>query len=192
MIGNDLVDLNLADRNAWKRRRFLNKVFAPAEQQLLSESFDPGTLQWILWSMKESAYKLHYRKNRVRALNPIRFVCALDSDYQGRAEIDNEVYHIDISLNKNLIHSIAKYCKSVHNIFYKTISSENVDFVRMETISSLVQSFSKQNDYEYQGVNFQKNSHGIPFLREASGKMIADCSISHHGRFGAYAFVPCE
>ena len=57
MVGNDIVDLGLADINAWKRKRFLDKVLTPSEQLLMLDSVDPGTFFWVLWSMKESAFQ---------------------------------------------------------------------------------------------------------------------------------------
>ncbi|MGB7841855.1 MAG: 4'-phosphopantetheinyl transferase superfamily protein, partial [Salinimicrobium sp.] len=63
MIGNDVVDLQLASRQSnWRRKGFLEKVFSAEEQQQIIASARPDRLVWLFWSMKEAAYKAHQRR----------------------------------------------------------------------------------------------------------------------------------
>jgi len=57
MIGNDIVDLELALKESnWKRKGFLNKIFTNEEQLLISSAINPEIMVWNLWSRKEAAY----------------------------------------------------------------------------------------------------------------------------------------
>ena len=78
MIGNDIVDLALAKRESnWRRAGFLAKIFTAHEQHLIDAATDPDQMVWLLWSMKESAYKLAIRRTQNRAFAPIKLACCL-------------------------------------------------------------------------------------------------------------------
>ena len=71
MIGNDLVDLELAQQeNNWKRPRFLQKIFTREEQDFLATAPNKEIAVWLLWSRKESAYKLVARMKKRRFFAP--------------------------------------------------------------------------------------------------------------------------
>lgn len=74
MIGNDIVDLKQAAKDSnWKRPRFLDKIFTPREQQLIWSAKDQDQMVWLLWSMKEAAYKVNVQQFGTRFFNPKRF-----------------------------------------------------------------------------------------------------------------------
>jgi len=71
MIGNDLVDLQLAQKESnWKRPRFLQKIFTWEEQNFIAATTNKDTAVWLLWSRKESAYKLVARMKKCRFFAP--------------------------------------------------------------------------------------------------------------------------
>ena len=56
MIGNDIIDLALARKESnWLRSGFLDKIFTLREKLLISNSQNPETTVWNLWSRKEAA-----------------------------------------------------------------------------------------------------------------------------------------
>ena len=49
MIGNDIVDLDLAQKKSnWRRKGFLNKIFTLQEQSLIHNDFNPERMVWNL------------------------------------------------------------------------------------------------------------------------------------------------
>ena len=67
MIGNDVVDLNLAKTQSnWERKGFLGKIFTKKEQEFIFNTKSSFEMVWLLWSMKESAYKIYFKKHSVR------------------------------------------------------------------------------------------------------------------------------
>lgn len=189
MVGNDIVDLSLADSNAWKRKRFLDKVLSPSEQLLMLDSEDPCTFFWVLWSMKESAYKLHFRKHLDRALNPARFTCSFQGDFEGRVEVNKEVYRTTSTVCENYVHTTAIDAISRAVTKSDEVSAGSFSAVRMKTIESLIQSFSAFADLNSEQVRFLKDKNDLPFLAYEIDGIFKACSISHHGRFGAYAIA---
>ena len=62
MVGNDIVDLkHAALESNWQRKGFLNKVFTSSEKQYIQDAENPFQMVWLIWSMKESAYKIIYK-----------------------------------------------------------------------------------------------------------------------------------
>jgi len=69
MLGNDIVDLDLAKTQSnWRRKNYLDKIFTTEEQLLISSAKRPDEMVWLLWSMKESAYKIYNRKSGISPL----------------------------------------------------------------------------------------------------------------------------
>src|SRR5210317_1290652 len=148
MVGNDIVDLNLADREAWKRARLRHKVLTPSEQLLLFDAEEPGTFLWVLWSMKESAYKLHFREHLNRALNPIRFTCRFDCVHElgphgrftGRVEAGDKVYQTNSILCKDYVHTTAIDAGENFRIHSDAVTAGSRTEAREKTIDALVRS----------------------------------------------------
>jgi phosphopantetheinyl transferase (holo-ACP synthase) len=76
MIGNDIVDLELAHKESnWKRNGFLDKIFTQNEQLLILNAKNPEVMVWNLWSRKEAAYKIYNRKTQIREYIPLQLEC---------------------------------------------------------------------------------------------------------------------
>lgn len=74
MIGNDLVDLQLASKESnWQRKGYLQKVCTPEEQELILTSANPYRVFWTLWSMKESVYKIINSTTGIRNYSPVSY-----------------------------------------------------------------------------------------------------------------------
>lgn len=106
MTGNDLVDLKQASiESNWKRKGYLEKVFTSAEQHLILYAAKPDVLVWLLWSMKEAAYKIHNRRSGVREYAPLKLNCRLSSNCKdcitGTVQIDGITY-----LTKSIVQGI--------------------------------------------------------------------------------------
>ena len=93
MIGNDIVDLKLASiESNWQRKGFLDKVFTKVEKNLILNSNESFKMVWLLWSMKESAYKVNVQQFEKRFFSPKKFECTLTSNRTGIVSIQNNKY----------------------------------------------------------------------------------------------------
>ena len=159
MIGNDIVDLALAQQESnWKRKGFLDKIFTQNEQLLILNSENPANMVWNLWSRKEAAYKIYNRKTQIRGYFPLQLECF-------NLEIAD-----GIILGKVVIKGFVYFTKTeIKTDFINTIAVENVqDFATIKILENRK--------------NIQK-TNGIPEYFESNNLSVKSVSISHHGRF---------
>ncbi|WP_231427541.1 MULTISPECIES: 4'-phosphopantetheinyl transferase superfamily protein [Pedobacter] len=113
MVGNDIVDLNLAKiQSNWQRKGYLDKIFNSNEKLLVSSAEDPDVMVWLLWSMKEAAYKIHNRKTGIREYAPKKLACSMlqKTDLTlGIVNIDEVMYFTKSSINSAYVHSISSF-----------------------------------------------------------------------------------
>jgi len=112
MIGNDIVDLLQADKDSnWKRKGYLDKIFTNEEQFLISSDMHPSLMVWLLWSMKEAAYKINSRATKLRTFAPIKLRCNNLIIRKGKATgnvlYEGEVYFTSSVFNDDYVHTIA-------------------------------------------------------------------------------------
>lgn len=153
MIGNDVVDLQLARTESnWKRKGFLQKLFTESEQAMILQHHDPEIMVWVLWSMKEAAYKIYNRETGVRAFIPHKLECSIsindESSISGRVVFETFEYDTVTTIDDGIIDTIAtiKGCSAV----------------------------------ETQLSDINKDSSGLPYVLRNGA--IFPASISHHGR----------
>ena len=185
MIGNDIVDLKKAaiDSN-WQRPRFLDKVFTEIEQELISISNNKHHMVWLLWSMKEAAYKVNVQQFGKRFFNPKRLECELVSLEKGSVRIDDEIYFTTSKITEEFVYTIATLnveqsdtsaCFKFKNLDLKTHS---------ETLKSR---FLKSLNMDL--TEIKKNDVGIPGLFQNEKAVDLSFSLTHHGAFGAFAIL---
>lgn len=118
MIGNDIVDLDQARRESnWQRKGYLDKIFTAEEHFLISTAKEPEIMVWLLWTMKESAYKVHSRQTKIRTFSPAGIACSnlilLPETATGNVNYEDQTYFTASSIHKNYIHTIAAQHKAV-------------------------------------------------------------------------------
>ena len=107
MLGNDIVDLQLANvQSNWRRKGYLQKIFTAAEQELISNSAKPNILVWKFWTMKESAYKIYNKQTGVRTFEPSLIFCEVDDEF-GEVYINGKAFFTKSTISAKYIHTIA-------------------------------------------------------------------------------------
>lgn len=159
MIGNDIVDLALAQEESnWKRKGFLDKIFTKKEQLLILNSKNPEVMVWNLWSRKEAAYKIYNRQKQIRGYFPLRLECfdleIIDGIVFGKVVLKDSVYFTKTEINPQFINTIA-----VENV-------QDFDEIKLLKNRNNIQKINKIPSY------FENDTLGSKPV-----------SISHHGRF---------
>lgn len=154
MIGNDVVDLKLANKqNNWQRNRFMDKIFTKNEQILIHKSENQEITVWNLWTRKEAVYKIWNRETGIRKYNPIQFECSgLDLEI-GKVVIKNKVHFTKTKITSEYVYTIAV--------------SKISDFEKIKTLQKPIE-IEKKN--------------GIPFYSNEN-QIIMPISKTNHGRF---------
>lgn len=182
MIGNDVVDLKraLQDSN-WQRKGYLEKLFSREEQHRIACAADPNQMVWLLWSMKEASYKVHFRQHLVRSFQPQKISCTPDvieeNTAHGHVEYDGQLYFSRSRLTEYFIHTVS-VAQPVH---FKGVK---IKFDRVCDVN--LDQFLKKNDL--QAYSIIKDDHLIPTLLNRDTGERLFLSISHHGRYLSLAY----
>ncbi|RZS93829.1 4'-phosphopantetheinyl transferase family protein [Aquimarina brevivitae] len=174
MIGNDIVDLQLAAKQSnIYRNGWLSKLFTAEECQTIEKAKLPETMVWILWSQKEAAYKAHQRKfNLTPRFNPRSF-----SVNQNTVIIDHQVYYTTTRSTSTYVYTLALEEDNKQN---KVTTAFNV------TKDHFIACLAKQIGESPNTLEMVKNSYGVPELWANSNKLTIPFSITHHGNYQAF------
>lgn len=188
MIGNDIVDLNNIATN-WNRLRFFNKVFTEDERRVILISDDKHQTVWLLWSMKEAAYKVHVQQFGTRFFNPKKMVCHVSSSTKGYVTIENEVYYTTYTISNNYIYTIATLNVSeTHKSFILEIANTSY-FAQSESLKQQVlKTISSERNLNIQDLNLKKEASGIPELFHNNSKLPIKLSLTHCGNYGGFVY----
>lgn len=190
MIGNDIVDLKQATKESnWQRPRFLDKVFTKHEQHYISTSRQKHEMVWLLWSMKEAAYKIYVQQFETCFFNPKKIACTLTSNSTGIVSINEMSYKTISTITEDYIYTIAiiketdtvtNFCFEMESMAYK---------VQSKTVKSqFLEHFAKTNKESLNKLSLTKNKAGIPQLFKDGVTIDLSLSFTHHGLFGGYSY----
>lgn len=155
MIGNDIVDLVLAQQESnWKRKGFLDKIFTTKEQLLIANALQPEIMVWDLWSRKEAAYKIYNRQTGFRGYIPLQLECNYKDSSSGAVFCNGHIFFTKTQICNELIYTIAV--------------TENKLFEQI---------------YELDAETKISKINGIPYRIDEITKTEKPVSITHHGRF---------
>jgi phosphopantetheinyl transferase (holo-ACP synthase) len=159
MVGNDIVDLELAQKESnWKRNGYLDKIATVSEQILLQNSDNQDVSVWNLWSRKEAVYKIILQKGGKRGYYPIKIECLDLNSELGIVRYQNQCFYTRTIVTKDYI-----YSEAVEN--YDDLKKIK-ELAKSSTIIKL---------------------DGIPFAKIES--RILNISKTHHGRFEKVIYV---
>ena len=180
MVGNDLVDLQLArSQSNWRRPGYLRKICSEEEQHMIIMAPEPTTMLWLLWSMKESAYKVLNRNTGKREYNPSGLVCSElkvnQSEATGNVSYGDNVFFVKTEISDQRIYSVA-----AHTV----IAVEGLTSYHMHNTAGYMAKFARATP----GYLLQKEISGLPVVVELqTGRNLA-ASVSHHGRYLAVTY----
>ena len=210
-VGNDIVDL--ADpENIGKSsdQRFCRRVFNPEELSFIAGSDRPDTILWAIWAAKEAAYKAVSRGNPSVCSIPGKYPVFLEAGaemgvfasrgaasvptLQGKVITPNGELFLHICINEEMLHVIAgETAEALARIVFRVelVEANSGDpscFVRKILIEEISRRFCCSEDDL--SVAKEEEGPGAPFLLFRGSRLPAEISLSHDGRFVAFAFAP--
>ena len=193
LVGNDVVDLHDPDSLPGAlHRRFDVRVFTSNEREALRGSASPHALRWALWAAKESAYKV------AKKLDPaVRF---LPRDFEVRRTEDasvvvHETGSFDLRLERTdewvraVATTTAANAPSTQRLVCTGVQRSEVSgtdpsrIVRELACAAL----GLRMDLSPGDIQIQAD-RGIPVAVWHDRRLPVDLSLSHHGRFVAWAW----
>ncbi|MDB5287680.1 MAG: hypothetical protein JWR05_2629 [Mucilaginibacter sp.] len=214
--GNDIVSIAAINTVRTKQPAFYKKILSETEiaqhQAAYAEIIPFEVYVWLLWSIKESAYKYLQRLNPELIFSPTRFVVSdlrvpekpitesfglsqleaieLDNEsaWTGLITYGDNILYSQSVLYPDVIHSIVNHENTFKNVYrgIKTItntsSSNQSATVRTFILDKLNSFFSTKK------LQVDKSKHGIPVISDGENQMQLPVSLSHHEHFVAYSF----
>ena len=195
MVGNDIVDLcDRAVALGLRHPRFDARVFAPSEHRALRESAEPNPLRWAFWAAKEAAYKVAKKLDAAAVWSPLRFVVCFERGLEGAVEYEDRRIPVHVERDAEHVHALATdHFESLARLrsCVATLESPGADAsaaVRLLAREQLAPLLSARPDQ----LEITRRDR-IPVLRFDGCDAPFDLSLSHHGRFVAFAAEPlCE
>lgn len=210
--GNDIVSINAINVTRTKQPNFYSKILAPTETALHHEPrFAPIPFEifvWLLWSIKESAFKFLQRVDASILFTPVKFevieiqvppgfkLLNFEGDkltgigFAGLNAIKSAIKFGDHLLYSNsLIHqqfisSVVNDTDDFNRVSWgiKRIDSNEIDVQSAEVRAFLIESLPDKH------VIFSKNPQDIPVLLKDNSELPTPVSLSHHEYYIAYSF----
>jgi hypothetical protein len=204
-VGNDVVDLKDPE-NIGKSRddRFLCRVFTDGERELIASFPSPDTLLWSLWAVKEAAYKAVSRSDPAVCSIPHRYPVVLDpvdttrkvAGLAGKVITPRGGLFFEVAVSPDWVHALVaeeeealkRLCRSVKWLEGRKGAVNPSAFVR----EVLLQEIARRLDCPVGDLSVVKKNDGpgAPLVLFRGALLAAEVSLSHDGRFVAFAFDP--
>jgi phosphopantetheinyl transferase len=194
MVGNDVVDLRARLVAGPRHPRFDARVFAPSEHRALRESAEANALRWAFWAAKEAAYKVAKKLDDAAVWSPVRFVVRFAGDGAGAVEHQGRSIPVRVEADAERVHAVASdRAEALARVRSRVAElpaadadpSAAVRALACEELAPLLGASAAALEIARRG--------RIPVLRMDGRDAPFDLSLSHHGRFVAYAAEPlCE
>ena len=171
-IGNDVICLNLWNSSFQKANyeRYITKVLNKSEYKILDYSDDLIYSLAILWSCKESVFKILMKKHQVNAFNPK----AIEVNFEYNINQENSIiiaksnaygqsYYSEINITSNLIHTISFTINKAD--FVSNIIENNLPFQSNTNLTiELLKDISTQYTYDINFTELKKDNNNIPYI----------------------------
>jgi phosphopantetheinyl transferase (holo-ACP synthase) len=201
--GNDIVALNLVDKERTNLPAFYSKFITSDERSLNQDlAFSFEIFVWLLWSVKESAYKYLKRGDERLVFSPGKltvkklFVSSLTDQDHLKADQPIDIYYEGIISTGT--HTL-KFKSAINNQFIATIINEGDVYWGVQTIAE--GNYHSQSDAVRlfalakldsiiiaDDLWIDKHPSGYPFIVNGTRPLQTPISFAHHGCYVSYAF----
>lgn len=178
MLGNDVVDL--AEARAPRHARFDVRVFTPAERRRIAAAAEPEAARWMHWAAKESAFKAARRLDATTVFSPRRFVVALDARGCGEVRHPGGTLRVSVARRGDLVHALSWSDAEDAGVLFHAVA-ERGGRDPGDAARALARDDLRARTGERYEIDRRRR---LPLLR---GPRRGVLSLSHHGRFAAYA-----
>jgi phosphopantetheinyl transferase (holo-ACP synthase) len=190
VIGNDVVDLGDPETHPGAQHaRFDERVFSDAEREALAASPDRVRLRWMLWAAKESAFKLAKKRDPRVHFAPRRFEVTIASENIHWVRHEGLSLALRVEIRSGYVHVIARDEAAAGSVCVSGVEPVRPGDDARATVRSLACTrLSAALGVAASQLSIPRSATP-PALRLRGVPLPLDVSLSHHGRFVAFA---CE
>ncbi|WP_259070688.1 4'-phosphopantetheinyl transferase superfamily protein [Mucilaginibacter sp. X4EP1] len=194
--GNDIVALGSINKTRTCEPRFYSKILSAAEQELYYQ-LEFTTLPfenyvWLLWSVKESAFKYLQRNNHQLIFSPIKIsVLTVDvhpyQHYSGSLQFGHHYLFFRSTITNDWISTVVNEEDDFEYIFNDV---QAIEYDNRQYQSDAVRAFAldKLNAFFEGEFAIEKSESNYPILVKDAKRVNTPISLSHDGYFVAYSF----
>ncbi|HSD67877.1 MAG TPA: 4'-phosphopantetheinyl transferase superfamily protein [Vicinamibacteria bacterium] len=190
-VGNDVVDLACPEtRLDDLHPRFVERVFGPSERSALDTGPDRRVRHWASWAAKESAYKALKRVEPATVFSPMAFEVELREWPPERGVAVGRVRHrgvtlaLEVRLAGECLHAVAAAGVAAEAVRSGTgpAGADPSRSARDLAVAALAPALGL--DPRELAIDGRP-----PVVRRGDERLDVILSLSHHGRFVAFAFA---
>jgi len=131
--------------------------------------------------MKEAAYKIYTQQHSIRFFAPKKFECKLTQEFHGKICFKEQNFYSSSIINKDYIFTIANL-KNEERSYSEIMSPDQINRKIKNKLNDLT-------GLNISAIEQKKSINGAPSYHYKKNLLTSSCSISHHGKYGAYSFV---
>jgi len=211
-VGNDVVDLGNPDALGKSLDdRFVSRVFLPEEQRLIYRDSDPDCILWVLWAAKETAYKIISKFSPSVHSGPLKYQVNLEEvrwfpqrrpdlrsgHFTCQVETPVGLLMIGAQTERHYVHAFgSRGNQSSEGALHLKVFRLDHPCVRARNESDVVRNVLGRYLSRYWKIPFERidirrglndRGWGPPVVYVDGTPAYVDTSLSHHGRYGAFA-----
>lgn len=200
-VGNDILDLNRhSARHRHTDERFIQKILHPKEIILLQQSSNPVYFLWMLWTLKEAAYKYCKQADNSFIFSPKKIYTEQTHTYEmfvlieeGAESFTSKGFDGTIVLTVYTLSGPIKTYSVFSNNYIHTVAVKDEEDIcwgvkKITDTSNLSQS-NEARDFVLKSFNNAKAElifkEKIPFIKV--GEKFYATSLSHDGNYVSFA-----
>ncbi|MBL4577551.1 MAG: 4-phosphopantetheinyl transferase family protein [Flavobacteriales bacterium] len=193
LVGNDIMDLKDAfNLQSFNNPRYLAKVMTPGELSIIREGTSLFYIPQLIWTIKESAYKLMVKRGLRKRFNPVNFeVFNISDNCKGPKLItssvvfDQCVFHACSECTDDYIHTWVGTSNRWAGLRRRVLSKQKGSDERSELKHDLA-NYLKLESSRLSVVKGKDT--GIPSIIVDQENPIGDFSMSHDGDYISYVY----
>jgi phosphopantetheinyl transferase (holo-ACP synthase) len=209
-IGNDIVALNAIDIQRSSNPVFYSKFVTGAELPLYSQKsiskLPFAHFIWLLWSVKESAYKCLKRTDEELIFAPVKIIVhSLVSPQKPTTSLTSDWENDDDFYSGEVIYGIDQlfFRTTITGQYIATVAcdeplfnhihwdSNTIDATSITNQSAAVREFALKKIRaitKHKHPQIVKTAAGVPVIFNSDSQSDIPISLAHHGNFVNYAF----
>ena len=193
LVGNDVVDLDEPEaRDAHRRERFVRRVLSEGERALLAASLDPRTLLWSLFAAKEAAYKVATKLGPPRPFAHRELLVAADLR---SVRVGGVALSLRVDALPGVVHAVASSSSGealavVAALEPSADPSAAVRALARRTLAVTLACPESELAIVRDPLEGSWDGFGPPRVERGGSPLALDVSLSHDGRFVAFAWSP--
>lgn len=195
--GNDIVALAAVDVQRTISPNFHSKFIVPAERELYEQSSALKTVPfyifvWLLWSVKESAYKYTQRLQPELIFSPSKFIVEnIDASaglFAGAVSFQGRKLFFRSRITDEYVSSIVDDSAPFDSFYHEILKIGRTDSKGQSGAVRELATQKLRSVLKLDGISISKTEAGYPIVMLDGKQLDIALSFAHHDCFVGYSF----